>query len=306
MLLSTILTLEETMIKKLSKISEHLVFWIAMDIIYISIIWTFFDLQLLPVHIFFIAHVFGIIVATLVMFTGIGAGVLWLPLLTFSGIPPSEAISLSIFTQIAGKGSGSFNFIRDGVANLRVIKHFLPYAFLGITIGYMAGYMMSLKSERMLLYVFVGVAFYLLIQMLQSLFNEKSNCRLPLDIIAMKKSGLIVIGSSFFTGLLSIGNSDWLIPHMKQKLRMSTSQSVATGIVVMFCSVVFYLMLTTAGIVLGFDNWPAHSSILFSTCSGVMMGGQIGTRLTRFEWLRQTQQHAFIILLALSIIHLLW
>jgi hypothetical protein len=294
------------MIKKLTKITEYLVFWIVLDILYISIIWIVLDIQSLVVHIFFIAHFFGILVATLVMFTGVGAGVLWLPLLTFSGIPPSEAISLSIFTQIAGKGIGTINFIRDGVANLLVIRHFLPYAFIGITIGYMAGYLMSMKSERFLLYLFVGVAFYLLIQMLKSLYNDKRNVHLPINKTAMKKSWLLVIGSSFFTGLLSIGNSDWLIPHMKQNLRMTTSQSVATGIVIMFFSVSFYLMLTTTSIVLGFDNWPEHSSILLSTCSGVMMGGQIGTRLTRFEWLRKTQQHAFIILLALSIIHLLW
>jgi len=294
------------MINKLSKITEYIVFWIAMDILYLSAIWFVLDIQLLPVHIFFIAHFFGIIVATLVMFTGVGAGVLWLPLLTFSGVPPSEAISLSIFTQIAGKGIGTINFIRDGVANLHVIRYFLPYAFIGITIGYMAGYILSMKSERLLLYVFVGVAFYLLIQMLQSLYIEKHQSHRPIDNNSMKKSRLIVIGSSFFTGLLSIGNSDWLIPHMKQKLRMATPQSVATGIVIMFFSVVFYLMLTIACVFLGFDEWPAHSSILFATCSGVMMGGQIGTRLTRFEKLRKTQQHAFIILLALSIIHLLW
>ena len=294
------------MIRKLSKISEYLVFWIAMDIVYILAILTVFEIQSLPVHIFFIAHIFGIMVATLVMFTGIGAGVLWLPLFTFSGVPPSEAISLSIFTQIAGKGIGTINFIRDGVADLRVIRYFLPYAFIGITIGYMAGYIMSMKSERLLLYLFVGVAFYLLIQMLQSLYNENRYAHLPLNETAMKNSRPIVTCSSFFTGLLSIGNSDWLIPHMKQKLRMSTPESVATGIVMMFFSVVFYLMLTTASVILEFREWPAHSSILFSTCSGVMIGGQIGTRLTRFVWLRKTQQHAFIILLALSIIHLLW
>jgi hypothetical protein len=213
---------------------------------------------------------------------------------------------LSIFTQIAGKGIGTINFIRDGIANLYVIRFFLPYAFIGISIGYLAGYAMSRKSERLLLYVFVGVASYLLIQMLQSLYIEKHKSRRPIDKKVMKKSRWVVICSSFFTGLLSIGNSDWLIPHMKQKLRMSTPQSVATGIVIMFFSVVFYLMLTIASVFLGFDEWPAHSSILLSTCSGVMMGGQIGTRLTRFEGLRKTQQHAFIILLALSIIHLLW
>ncbi|ETR71721.1 MAG: hypothetical protein OMM_02278 [Candidatus Magnetoglobus multicellularis str. Araruama] len=240
------------------------------------------------------------------MFTGVGAGVLWLPLLTVSGIPPSEAISLSIFTQIAGKGIGTINFIRDGIVDLRFIRYALPYAFTGITIGYLAGDIVSMKSERLLLYVFVGVASYLLIQMLQSLGNVNPPHHMELDESSLKKSRLIIVSSSFFTGLLSIGNSDWLIPHMKQRLSMSTQRAVATGIVIMFCSVGFYLFLTAVNVFLGFKEWPHHSPILLSTCSGVMIGGQIGTRLTRFEWLRKTQQHAFIILLALSIIHLLW
>jgi len=291
------------MIKILSKISEYLIFWIVMDIIYITVIVFVFNIHSLPPHVFYISHVFGIFVASLVMFTGIGAGVLWLPLFTFTGVAPSEAISLSIFTQIAGKGIGTINFIRDDIADLKVIRYFLPYAFIGITIGYMGGYLVSMKSERMLLYVFVGVAFYLLVQMLRSLNQESCH---SMDPAYLKNSRLIVISSSFFTGLLSIGNSDWLIPHMKQRLRMSTPRAVATGIVVMFCSVVFYFFLTSVSVIMGFRGWPEHSSILLSTCSGVMIGGQIGTRLTRFKWLRKTQQHAFIILLALSIIHLLW
>ncbi|MBF0452425.1 MAG: sulfite exporter TauE/SafE family protein [Candidatus Magnetomorum sp.] len=294
------------MIKKLSNIFEHLIFWIVLDIVYITLVFTLPDIQSPPMVIFFISHAFGIVVATMVMFTGLGAGVLWLPLLTLLGIPPSEAISLSIFTQIAGKGIGTINFLKDGIADLRVIRQFLPYSFIGILVGYLAGFFMSMKSERLLLLIFVAVAFYLLIQMLQSFYGENQQSYLPTDPLAIKNSRGIVICSSFFTGLLSIGNSDWLIPHMQERLRMSTPRAVATGIVVMFFSVVFYLFLTATTVFLGFSDWPQHTPILLSTCSGVMMGGQIGTRLTRYQWLRDHQKHAFIILLALSLIHLLW
>ncbi|KPA10863.1 permease [Candidatus Magnetomorum sp. HK-1] len=294
------------MLKKLLPIYEYLIFWIALDILYITVIFNVKGMQLPTMHVFFISHAFGIFVASMVMFTGLGAGVLWLPLLTVIGIPPSEAISLSIFTQIAGKGIGTINFIKDGIADLRVIRQFLPFTFVGITLGYIAGFVLSLKSERLLLLIFIAVAFYLLIQMLQSLYNDNDQNYLPMDTLAMKNSRIIVVCSSFFTGLLSIGNSDWLIPHMQQRLKMSTARSVATGIVIMFFSVVFYLLLTGVCVCLGLRDWPQNAPILFSTCSGVMMGGQIGTRLTRFSWLKKHQKHAFIILLALSIIHLLW
>jgi len=294
------------MLKKLLPFYEYLVFWIALDLLYITVIFNIQGIQLPSMHDFFISHAFGIFVASMVMFTGLGAGVLWLPLLTFLGIPPSEAISLSIFTQIMGKGIGTINFIKDGIADLRVIKHFLPFTFIGITFGYMAGFVLSLKSERLLLLIFVAVALYLLVQILKSLNSEDQQSNLPIDKLAMKNSRLIVVCSSFFTGLLSIGNSDWLIPHMQQRLRMSTPRSVATGIVIMFFSVVFYLILTIFCVYLDLKDWPKNVPILFSTCSGVIMGGQIGTRLTRFAWLKKNQKHAFIILLALSLIHLLW
>jgi hypothetical protein len=294
------------MIKKIKNVFDYLVFWIILDIVYILIVFNVPFVQLPKVYIFFISHSFGIIVATMVMFTGLGAGVLWLPMLSLLGIPPSEAISLSIFTQIAGKGIGTLNFLKDGIADLKVIKYFLPYTLIGIFIGYVAGFFMSLQSEQLLIYIFVAVAFYLLIQMLNSLYSENQYDLQPIDYTILINSRLLVICSSFFTGLLSIGNSDWLIPHMQERLKMSTPCAVATGIVVMFFSVVFYLTLTAASVYLGIREWPIHTPILLSTCSGVMMGGQIGTRLTRYQWLRKNQKHAFIIILALSLIHLLW
>lgn len=36
------------------------------------------------------------------------------------------------------------------------------------------------------------------------------------------------------------------------------------------------------------------------------MGGQAGTRLIHIKWLKRHQKHAFILMLGLSIIHLLW
>ena len=290
----------------LSHIFQYLIFWIFLDIVYILVVLNIPFIHLPSLYIFFISHTFGILVATMVMFTGLGAGVLWLPMLTLLGIPPSEAISLSIFTQIAGKGIGTVNFLRDGIAELQVIKNFLPYSFIGIFIGFLAGFFMSMKSEQLLLYLFVAVAFYLLVQMLKSLYRENQYAFLPIDQKAMNNSRLIVVCSSFFTGLLSIGNSDWLIPHMQERLKMSTPCAVATGIVIMFFSVLFYLVLTAATVYLGYSDWPQHTPILLSTCSGVMIGGQIGTRLTRYQWLRKNQKHAFIIMLALSLIHLLW
>ncbi|MBU2431167.1 MAG: sulfite exporter TauE/SafE family protein, partial [Proteobacteria bacterium] len=260
----------------------------------------------LPVFDFFVAHFSGIAIGTMVMFTGIGGGVLWIPILTFLEIKPSEAVAISIFTQIAGKGVGSINYLRAGMVDLKVAAVFVPAAFVGALIGYVSGFMISARHEKLLLYIFVIVATYLLVKMILSLSEDQSESHAIHDAKTMGKSYPVVLFSSFFTGLLSIGNSDWLIPYMQRKLKLSTSHSVATGLFVMFMTAVFFLLMTVVSVCFGLQSWPDGAPVLFATCSGVMMGGQIGTRLVRYQWLKDRQKHAFILLLAMSIIHLLW
>jgi uncharacterized membrane protein YfcA len=280
--------------------------WAGLDVVYLISFLYLSPLSDVSRFHFALAHICGILVATMVMFTGIGAGIMWIPLLTMLNVNPSEAVAISIFTQIAGKGIGSFNYIRQKLVDFEIVRSFLPYSLIGVTIGYVSGFMISNHSEKFLLYIFIAVALYLLVKMLRSLFDDpKVEIRHSKPHHSMGNAPIVIV-ASFFTGLLSIGNSDWLIPHMERNLRLSTQKSVATGLFIMFGVSVFYLLLTIIAVSLGFKGWPQSSSILFATCSGVIMGGQIGTRLIRFQWLRERQKHAFILMLMLSIIHLLW
>ena len=293
--------------KKLQAAPRYLLTWVVLDFIYICVISVFLENKIhLPSVNFFVAHFSGIAIGTMVMFTGIGGGVLWIPVLTILGIKPAEAVAISIFTQIAGKGVGSINYLRAGMVDLDVAAVFVPVAFVGALIGFISGFMISARYEKLLLYIFLLVATYLLVKMILSLSEDQSEPQAIYDAKAMKKSYPVVLFSSFFTGLLSIGNSDWLIPYMQRKLKLSTSHSVATGIFVMFATSVFFLLMTVVSVWFGLQSWPDGAPVLFATCSGVMMGGQIGTRLVRYQWLKDRQKHAFILLLAMSIIHLLW
>lgn len=283
----------------------YLVVWIGLDIAYIVFFFQFVNDIPITRFNFLLAHGFGLVIGTMVMFSGLGAGVLWIPLLTLLDIKPSEAVAISIFTQIAGKGIGSFNYFRKNMIDLKVARYMIPFAFAGVAIGYGAGFIISKKFERLLLYLFVVVAFILFIQMILSLNHENPDDTVVPDN-ALKKSRLVVLASSFFTGLLSIGNSDWLIPHMERHLNIQTSRAIATGLFIMFACTLFFLLLTALAVYTGYQSWPQHSSILFATCSGVFMGGQTGTRLVHIQWLKNHQKHVFIFMLGLSIIHLLW
>jgi len=285
---------------------DYLVTWLFLDGIYILLLFTVFTGVHISLTDFFSAHGMGIIIATMVMFAGLGAGVLWIPLLTFLHVKPSEAVAISIFTQIGGKGMGSFNYLRAGLVDLRVAWYFIPYSFVGMVLGYLAGFFITKKYEQFLLYLFVIVAITLLIQMLKSLGEIEEDHKGPPAPDALKKSRLVVVVSSFFSGLLSIGNNDWLIPYMERNLKMSASRAIATGLFVMFSCSVFFLFVYALGVYTGFQVWPQSSPILYATISGVIVGGQIGTRLVRVKWLKDHQKHAFILMLGLSIIHLLW
>ena len=289
---------------------KYLTFWAIADVVYIFIVSFFLGTDIpLSVPRFAIVHLLAIAVGTMVMFAGLGAGVLWIPVLTFLDIRPSEAVAISIFTQIAGKGTGSLTYLFNGMVDMEKAVSFIPMALLGVTLGFLAGFCIPREYDRFLLYIFLLIAGYLLMETIQSLNTQDSaaNIKNALDTTPpLKKSYPVVIFSSFFTGLLSIGNTDWLIPHMTLKLNMETSRAVATSLFIMFVTIVFYLVLVCINVWIGNASWPHGTALLFATCSGVIMGGQIGTRLIRIPWLKRHQKHTFIILLAMSIIHLIW
>lgn len=294
----------------LRKIPRYFAFWVLIDIIYIFFISSFLGTGIpLSLSQFIGVHLLAIAVGTMVMFAGLGGGVLWIPVLTFLDIRPSEAVAISIFTQIAGKGTGSLTYLFYGMVDMEKAASFIPMALLGVTLGFLAGFCIPTAYDRFLLYIFLLIAGYLLMRTIQSLNTQNSDAdeKIPRDTMPpLRRSYPVVVFSSFFTGFLSIGNTDWLIPHMTLKLNMETSRAVATSLFIMFVTILFYLILVCISVWVGNASWPHGTSLLFATCSGVIMGGQIGTRLIRIPWLKKHQKHTFIILLAMSIIHLIW
>ena len=293
---------------RLRNAPRHLAFWALADAIYIFFVSSFLGTDIpLSIPRFIVVHLLAIALGTMVMFTGLGAGVLWIPVLTFLDIRPSEAVSISIFTQIAGKGTGSLTYLFNGMVDMKTAISFIPMALLGVTLGFLAGFYVPIAYDRFLLYIFLLIAGYLLMRTIQSLNTpENTDREKTMTTPPLSRSYPVVVVSSFFTGLLSIGNTDWLIPHMTLKLNMTTSRAVATGLFIMFVTILFYLILVCISVWFGNASWPHGTSLLFATCSGVIIGGQIGTRLIRVPWLKRHQKHTFIILLAMSIIHLIW
>lgn len=283
--------------------SNRLVFWLLLDLIYLVLFLLLPGQALLPLGSFFVAHAAGIAVGTTVMFTGVGAGVVWFPFFTLVGFHPAEAASFSLFNQMAGKGSGSLKYLREKMVDWPVALSCIPWAVLGVTAGYLTGFVAPSRYDRWLLLLFAAVVLYLLVAMLTGSRGISSP---DAEAPASRPNRLLVVGSSFFTGILSVGTSDWLIPHMVRRLRMPVSQAVATGIFVMFSTAVIFWLLIGVSVMLGWRDWPQNPPILFGTVPGVILGGQIGSRLIRFSRLKYCQSAVFVGILALSAGHMIW
>ncbi|MGE4542649.1 MAG: TSUP family transporter [Pedobacter sp.] len=161
----------------------------------------------------------------------------------------------------------------------------------------------ALRGEQQTGCLVAAVVLYLLVAMLA---GRKGNSSSAAEASVSRPNRLLVTGSSFFTGILSVGTSNWLIPHMVRRLRMPVSQAVATGIFVMFSTAIIFWLLIVASVMLGWRDWPQNPPILFGTVPGVILGGQIGSRLIRFPRLKHCQSAVFVGVLVLSASHMIW
>lgn len=292
----------------LKKESQRLRFWVILDILYVALFCLFGHQATCRLECGFLTpHLYGVFVGTLVMFTGLGAGVLWFPFLTFLDFSPKEIVPISLFNQIMGKGSGTFKYFTDNLLDKKTAIQSIPFAMAGVFIGFSASFIVPKSHEKWLYIVFVGVVIFLLLTMIfhkNPLIEEERPYRAPAGLLW--KSNLVLLCASVFTGLLSIGNSDWLIPYMESRLKMPAQKAIATGIFIMFISALFYMVLALFTVLMGRPFLPENRAILFATCSGVILGGQIGSRLGQIHQFKTHQRRIFIIMMALSAIHITW
>lgn len=285
--------------------ARKLALWLLADAVFVALVFSWPDLSRPTLDNFLIGHFLGIAIATVVMYTGMGGGILWFPAFVWFGCNPTEAVALSLFTQIAGKGSGTFKYWQSDLIDKKVALRFMPHALIGVSAGFLLSLVLPEQFERWMLLFFSFAVFYLFWIMLRSLITHSDHIGGQMDDAHLAQSWPVVLTSSAFTGLLSIGNSAWLIPHMEQKLRMQISRAVATSVAIMFYMAIFFLLVNLASIQVGMTQWPDLMPLLWATCSGVIIGGQIGAGLVDFDWLKSHQKLVFVIALFFSASHML-
>jgi hypothetical protein len=239
----------------------------------------------------------GIGISTIVMCVGFGGGMLWMPfLLIFLKLQPDVAIATSLLLQTYGTASGSFAYVRQKQADIKLAILLLVFAAPGIAAGAYIAHKLTLFNLELLIGLLAMVTAFVFVSSNQKYTEEGS------DRVAIAKAaghswviGIMAIAS----GMLTVNTGEWLIPIMQKKMGLRMSNAIATCIVM-----TFGISLVGVLIHLGMGGKPSLAAALWGF-PGVLIGGQIGPRLVRMIDER-TLKEVFIFVLTLISIHLLY
>lgn len=239
----------------------------------------------------------GLLIATVVSTVGIGGGILWMPfLLIVIKLRPEIAVVTSLCIQMAGMGSGTVAYWRQGQIDLRLMSLLLAITVPGIALGAYATRMMSASYLELILGM-LTLATALIFVSANQRYGDRGDQRA--DIRKVGKYGWTIGSMAIASGMLSVSIGEWLVPILRGKLSVRMTVAVATSVATIFGTCV--LGACFHGVMGG---RPDINSLLWAL-PGVVIGGQIGPAIAE----RVNDRHlkeVFIFLLTLVGIHLIY
>ena len=239
----------------------------------------------------------AIMIATAASSVGIGGGVLFMPFFLIAiKMSPEIAVVSSLMIQTAGMGSASFTCIKQQRVDFRLAFLILLIAIPGIVIGaFLARYLES-RNMQLILGILVMTTAFLFVSSEQK-YHDLGKPRV--DMKDAYRHGWIAFPASVASGMLSTSLSEWLIPIMRSKLSLSMSSAIGTCLFLAFC-----VSCIGASSHLLMGGLPNYGVVLWGI-PGVLIGGQIGPRITK-KINERLLKEAFIFLLTLVGIHLVY
>ena len=246
---------------------------------------------------FWLAFPAGICIATMVTIVGFGGGILWMPFLLMAlRIEPATALLTSLIIQIAGTASGSFAFVRNKKADVRLALLLLAIGLPGLALGAFVGHRLTLSHIGL----FIGLTCLLTALLFVSSnheYGDEGNERVELAK-ACRHSWIAGI-MAVMCGMLTINIGEWLVPVMQKKMHLKMSNSVATC--VMITCGMSILGAAAHSLMASKPNLP----VMLWAIPGVLIGGQIGPLLVTKIDERQLKE-VFVFLLTLIGVHLIY
>ncbi len=236
----------------------------------------------------------GIAISIIAMAVGIGGGILWTPLLIVAyGLAPVEAVTYSLIIQIFGMGSGTIAFYRAGQTDLRLSALFAAAAMPGVVIGSFGTHYIDENLLRLIL----GIMAMMLALMFVAR-NTEADTTSERNYRQRELRPLLPIPGlfGFIMGLLSLGIGEWLIPALRDRLKLSMSRAVAVVVPMMMMLAAVSSLIHIASIETLHLNYVVWGAL------GTLIGAPIGARLSRVIDDRLLKE-AFIFIMTLLAVH---
>jgi uncharacterized membrane protein YfcA len=239
----------------------------------------------------------AIAISTAVSSIGIGGGVLLMPFfLLILKLSPDVAVATSLVIQTAGMGSATLTCVRQQRVDFKLAGFILAVAIPGVIGGsFLAG---NLKSEvmQMVLGIMVMTTAFLFVSSEQK-YTDLGGAKVNMQNVY--RHSWITIPASVASGMLSTSMSEWLIPVMRSKLSLNMSSAIGTCLGIAFA---VSCVAATTHILMGNQ---VNFSVIVWAIPGVIMGGQIGPRITK-RINERLLKEAFVFFLTLVGIHLIY
>lgn len=214
----------------------------------------------------------GMITGTSSGLFGIGGAMIGTPLLKlFVGLSPMLALATPLPAAFPASVSGSWNYYKAGLIQLRVAKYILlggiPSAFVGSMLTqYVEGNFMMLLTAVFL--SLVGGTFFVRGWILQ----EKTEAMKKLSVTQLLISGC---ASGFLAGFLAIGGGVVMIPVFVQFVRMNIKQAFATSL---FCVAILAIPGIIGHAYLGHIHWQTALILSFVSIPASFLGSRLAIR----------------------------
>lgn len=224
--------------------------------------------------------------------TGAGGSILTLPVLVhLAGIPPREAVGLSLLIVGTAALVGAWQRARVGDVHFKAAGMFVASGIIGAALGAKLTYLLSSSA---LMITFAGLMVVVAVRMLvprNSGIQPAPECK-PLRCLL---AGFVVGG---LTGFLGVGGGFLLMPALAKFARLPLRAATGTSLAVIACN-------SAAGFVshLGEAPIPWMLAAVFAGIAGVavLVGGKVAARLPE-----AALRHAFAFLVLLTAGFVLW
>ena len=211
--------------------------------------------------------IFFLVTATLYSSVGFGGGSTYLALLLIWGIPYIALPVIALFCNVIVVSGNSFNYIKAGNLNLRLL---VPYLIGSIPLAYIGG-SLSIEKEffEILLFFVLFTAGILLIFNFKSYDDESSYRKIP-NIISIIIGGVL----GLISGVVGIGGGIFLSPILFL-LRAGKPKHIVTA------ASLFIMINSISGIIgqLTKNYVLMEVTTYWYLLLAVLIGGQVGNFL---------------------------